>query len=101
MNKVIRNGKVAVLVSPNHGAGWSTWNNDSEQMIFDPVVVEWVENGKNGNVPIDHYKDRYIYEGGADCLIVEWLPVGTHFRITEYDGYEAVETCEEIIWNIA
>ena len=25
MEKVIRDGKVAVLYSPGYGAGWSTW----------------------------------------------------------------------------
>ena len=28
MNKLIRDGKVAVLISPEYGAGWSTWNYD-------------------------------------------------------------------------
>ena len=26
MNKVIRDGKVAVLYSPGYGAGWYSWN---------------------------------------------------------------------------
>ena len=26
IEKVVRDGKVAVLVSPGYGAGWSTWN---------------------------------------------------------------------------
>lgn len=27
MDKVIKDGKVAVLYSPGFGAGWFTWNN--------------------------------------------------------------------------
>lgn len=37
--KVVRDGKVAVLVSPEHGAGWSTWNKNAyppEAMLFSP-----------------------------------------------------------------
>lgn len=34
MKKLIRDGKVAVLVSPGFGAGWSTWNGDDEDAIF-------------------------------------------------------------------
>ena len=42
MNKVIRDGKVAVVVSPGFGAGWSTWAFRGEEdyrdfMMFDPV----------------------------------------------------------------
>jgi hypothetical protein len=28
MEKVIRDGKVAVLYSPGYGAGWYSWNRD-------------------------------------------------------------------------
>jgi hypothetical protein len=30
-----------------------------------------------------------------------WLPIGTRFRITEYDGYEDVEIPEEVNWMVA
>ena len=29
MEKIIEDGKVAVLVSKGYGAGWSTWNLDA------------------------------------------------------------------------
>lgn len=28
MDKVIRDGMVAVIYSPGYGAGWSSWNRD-------------------------------------------------------------------------
>jgi hypothetical protein len=103
VNKVIRDGKVAVLVSPGFGAGWSTWADSDlrERVLFDPLVVEWVEGGKLGDVPVDHFDDAYLYTGGASDLVIEWLPVGTKFVIREYDGSERLETMEDIDWCLA
>lgn len=87
MNKVIRDGKVAVLYSPGYGAGWSTWGD--KESVFDPDTVAWVENGKKGECP--YQGKQYHYMGGADDLVVEWLPIGTVFEITEYDGSESIK----------
>jgi hypothetical protein len=46
------------------------------------------------------YGENHYY-GGADKLEVMWLPIGTHFRIHEYDGSETVEVREEIVWSVA
>ena len=43
MYKVIRNAKIAVLVSPGYGAGWYSWNKSHPECLFDPEVVAWVE----------------------------------------------------------
>ena len=42
--RVVRDGRVAVLVSPGFGAGWSTWADRElrERLLFDPEVVAWV-----------------------------------------------------------
>ena len=108
MNKVIRDGKVAVLVSPGYGAGWSTWAYSGEEdyrdfMLHDPTLVDMVEHG----IPAESI-EAYVnsvhpntYCGGADGLTIEWLPVGTAFRIHEYDGSESVEIRDDIEWNIA
>ena len=45
MEKVIREGKVGVLVSPGWGGGFSTWGYPTEA-IFDPTLIELVENEK-------------------------------------------------------
>ena len=42
MKKEVRDGKVAVLVSPSFGAGWYTWHG-IEELIFHPKIVELVE----------------------------------------------------------
>ena len=103
--RVVRDGKVAVLYSPGFGAGWSTWAGSeiAERLIFDPEVVAWVEGGKQGPVPDmeTKYGDDYFYDGGASDLEIRWVPVGSRFRINEYDGSESVVLFEEENWLIA
>jgi hypothetical protein len=41
------------------------------------------------------------YDGGVEDLVVQWVPVGTAFRIHEYDGSESIEIKEEINWVVA
>ena len=108
MNKVIRDGKVAVLVSPGFGAGWSTWaycgrEDNRDFMLFDPTLVAMVERGDSVEAIESYVTALYphTYCGGADDLTIEWLPVGTAFRIHEYDGSESVEIRDDIEWNIA
>ena len=51
-----------------------------------------VEANKNSEIPalvVKKYGDKY-YTGGADDLSIKWLPVGTQFEISEYDGSEDV-----------
>jgi hypothetical protein len=102
MKKDIRNGLVAVLYSPGFGAGWSTWNSDSE-LLFDPTIVEMIEDGTNSETITQYCEAKYpdTYCGGAGDLKVQWLPVGTAFRIHEYDGAESVEIRDDIDWIIA
>jgi hypothetical protein len=104
MNKVTRvadNGEVyvAVLVSTDFGAGWSTWNNHQPQMLFDPVMVNYLD--KNHGIPYDKEKydgiDAYLadtyyggYFGGLSGLTIEWLQRGLEFMIDEYDGSETL-----------
>jgi hypothetical protein len=38
------------------------------------------------------------YFGGADDLAVKWMPVGTLFKIAEYDGSESIEYKEREDW---
>jgi hypothetical protein len=103
MKKLIRDGKVAVLVSGGFGAGWSTWNYDEPQMLYDPVIAEMLEQSK-GESEIEKYcGEQYpnAYLGGLDGLYVAWLPEGTAFRIHEYDGSESVEIRDAVRWEIA
>lgn len=113
MNKLIRDGKVAVLVSGDYGAGWSTWNHDYPELLFEPTVAEMVLDFQKASQDVygDDYKDLYdryyqavesyivnnvqidykpVYTGGISGLTVEWVPVGDRFRIREYDGAETL-----------
>lgn len=103
MEKVVRDGKVAVLVSPDYGAGWYSWNQDYPQCLYDPDVVSWVENGKQGTVPDleEKYNANYFYDGGAQDLKIVWVPIGAKFRIQEYDGSESLILESEEEWLTA
>ena len=102
MNKVIKDGKVGVVISPGYGAGWYTWNKEHLEMIFDPMVVDLIEKDdleKLRSYAILRWPEAYI--GGLEDLKVYWLPEGTEFRIHEYDGNESIEIKEELDWIVA
>lgn len=107
MKKEIRDGKVGVLYTPHYGSGWSTWTYEqNEDMIFDPTIIKYVEALNNGYVEglydeLEKYcAETYpqAYESCIPNLAVEWIPVGTKFRITEYDGLEEIEVMEDVQW---
>lgn len=100
-------GNVAVLVSPYHGAGYLTSNEEYPSCVFDPFVIEivskprWYQNPEKYKAIKHHLKDRYgkdFNTGGIEDLVVEWIPEGTKFRIHEYDGAEYIEIMHEIDW---
>jgi hypothetical protein len=94
IEKVVRDGKVAVLVSRDYGEGWYSWSG-IEAMLFDPVIVNMVESS-NGDATVfqsiaEYAKTKYggdWYGGVPARLTIEWVPVGAEFRIDEYDGSE-------------
>ena len=100
MEKLIVDGKVAVLVSRGFGAGWSTWMSDYPECVFDPVLAQMLIDGADemeiASVAQKRYPDGYI--GGIDGLTVQWLPVGTKFRIDEYDGRETIVEPNHLEW---
>lgn len=106
MEKLICNNMTAVLISPGYDAGWSTWFDDKEltkKAIFDPEIAQRVLDKPKNTSQAEFtfwiagveeliqrkYPDQYI--GGVADLEVVWIPVGTRFRIHEYDGHEYVE----------
>ena len=99
VEKWIRDGKVAVIVSPGFGAGWSTWNTEiNEETAFDKGLAELVEAGKP-LAEIEAYAEQK-WPGacllGLDQLEVEWIDVGTKFTIHEYDGSESLRLIEDL-----
>ena len=110
MNKVIRDGQVAVLYSPGFGAGWYTWGFSvyGEEMLFDPWIVdvllsdEYTRDEKTQRI-LAHCAVKYpdAYTGGVEDLCIEWIPQGTAFRIEEYDGNENIEYRDTTDWITA
>ena len=98
MNKLIKDGNVAVLVSPGYGAGWSTWNSESaEELCMDAELAQAVlDADKNAIAQIAARKWPDAYDGGLEDLEVVWLPEGTRFYIHEYDGNESIRTAENL-----
>lgn len=106
VEKVIRDGKVAVLVSPGYGSGWSSWAHEGKEEIacFHPKFVAWVEGGKKESIKEiakQVFGEEHFCILGADNLEIEWVPVGTRFRIDEYDGAESLETLDGISFFVA
>lgn len=111
IEKVIRDGKVAVLVSKGFGAGWYTWHG-IEALLFDPVIVGMVEAMPNSSNDVfmatydaieQYTEEKYggYYYGGIADLTVKWVPVGAKFRIHEYDGSETLVLEEHEYWITA
>lgn len=102
MEKVIRDGKVAVLVSHGFGAGWYSWNTDYQELLFSPKLVEMVEQGKNNEINEDWVKENLgienVYCGGASDLQIHWLLIGTAFDIIEFDGAENLYTVSDLVF---
>lgn len=104
INKVIKDGKVAVLYSPDYGAGWYTWNTDHPEIIFHPILVALVEQNRQPEIDEElvitllDKGEVSFYAGGARDLQIEWLEEGTMFKITEYDGAESIETMGDTSW---
>jgi hypothetical protein len=102
MEKVIRDGHVAVIISNGYGAGWSTWHYgpNRETLVFHPKLVELIESGQcnQDNMLalltelIGEIETVHVYLGGVEDLTIEWLPEGTRFKIEEYDGSEHIIT---------
>ena len=66
------------------------WFSDDDIDRDDPILVQVVEELGSEKA-----------SGRCANLVVEEIPKGTAYRITEYDGYETIETREEVDWKIA
>ena len=107
--------EVAVLISGGFGAGWSTDNPEcSSVLLFHKDIVKFIlENPAETCVDAQAWDeeleglvvgligDDYVYMGGAENLEVRWLPEGTPFIVTEYDGAESLRTRGSYEWNKA
>ena len=98
MEKVIRDGRVGVVISPGYGSGFSTWG-APEESIFDPKLIQLIEEEKFEEIREymqSTYPDEYV--GGVEDLVVAWVPEGMEFIIQEYDGAEHIMGKEDFEW---
>ena len=101
MEKVIKDGKVAVLVSYGFGGGFHTWG-APVKAIFDPTLVDLIENNKIQDA-INYVEKTYpdAFSGGVGQLNIEWVPEGAKFIINEYDGSESLQLMNDTNWITA
>jgi len=105
--KLVRDGKVAVIVSPGYGAGWSTWADEhAEQALFSPEVAEYILAAEaSGTEPDSEWAEEwalktlgqghFMFCGGFSSCRVEWVAEGDRFRIGEHDGFESLTLLDE------
>jgi hypothetical protein len=105
MNKVERDGMVGVLISPDYGAGWSTWNSEEhrETLCMDAEIVQAVLDGDKAKaVKIAHQKCDDLYDGAfKDSMTVVWVKKGAAFEIDEYDGSERLHVIGDHEYMVA
>jgi hypothetical protein len=94
-------GRVAVMISPGFGAGWSSWGvlEQQEAMLFDSRLVDYVLS--QGTEGLGDYAESLGYTGyigGASDVEVIWLESGTRFLIDEYDGSESIRTFDDLCY---
>lgn len=97
IEKLVRDGKVAVIYSPGYGSGWSTWNNEyAEDFVFNKDIAQAILDGnqdKAKEIAESKYPKAYI---GSQELVIAWVDQGEQFLIKEYDGAERVKTLKEL-----
>jgi hypothetical protein len=91
--KYIKDNKVAVIISPGYGSGWSTWAAPEyrEYLIFDMELAKLILGGKQEEakkIVKEKYPEVYV---GSQVLTVTWVDCGEKFLIREYDGSESIE----------
>lgn len=96
-----------IVISPGYGAGIASWADDElgYEVVENPAFVEYVENGGRDE---DEARaileaegilkpDDYFYFGGLRTA--EVVEVHGPYRITDYDGYESIETLDADVWR--
>jgi len=88
--------KVGIIYSPGYGAGWSTWG--EEDQALDQELAKAIDCGnyKEAKVIASKNWPEACLGGLGDCK-VEWVDLGTTFRIDECDGYETLRLSDYII----
>ncbi len=101
-NKVINeDGEVGIIISPGHGAGWSTWAYSDEakiESVYDADCVMALLEGdkaKVKNIAVQKWGD-FLWH--TRDIIVKWIPRNKPFIVEEYDGHESITYRDETNW---
>jgi len=100
MEKLIRDGKVGVIVSGGFGAGWATWSDSHEFFSMDKGLVELKLKDaprKDVEAYMEGKEFDCPYMGGWNKARVEWVDQGDNFYIDEYDGSESLVFADSLI----
>lgn len=102
LHKLVEDGNVAVVISPDYGSGWYSWNVEYPEILFDPGIVKLVLDKKFDEL-VTYVTLKYpdVHQLSIDNLVVEWVPQGREFRVNEYDGKEWIEFKDELDWITA
>ena len=98
MEKIEKNGNIAVVLHRKYGIGWSSENPTlKETLMFHPLIVEKVEKGLQHQITekwlIANFGEEFgeVYTGCVEGLDVVYIPKGSFFRVMEYDGFESID----------
>lgn len=100
MEKYIKDGKVGVIISPGYGTGFYTGGAPLEA-VFSPPLITMIQNRDLYGVYKILKEKHNFYFMDLFNLDVKWIPQGSRFKITEYDGSESIEILNEKKWLIA
>lgn len=96
IDKVERDGKIAVIHSEGYGVGWFS-EHSQEELLFHPKLVELILTDEQKKITPE-WLDEHIHVEGfdinnlfiPDSLGIVWVDKGDKFRVEEYDGSESV-----------
>ena len=97
-------GLVGVIISPEFGAGFHTWN-EIPGLCFDRDIIQMIIEDKPIQEISDFVEAKYEHTGyvstlGLRDVEITWLKPGTQFFLNEYDGNESIiliENNEDIL----
>ena len=89
--------EVAVIINTNYGAGWSTWNKQYPQSLFDPECVRSILSGERNHEEIAKEKWDAGFWKGENSHVV-WIPASTKFIVNVYDGWESIKYAVDFDW---
>jgi hypothetical protein len=106
MEKVIVDGKVAVVIHPEYGLGWSSAYPDIPELLFDPGIISLFKEKqweKLKTYLVLKFPDvAYSYSDlEIKALVICWVRQGTKFRIESYDGMESIVLYDDEEWFVA